>query len=208
MTEAEWLVCTDWWAMLRSLRGKASDRKLRLFAVACCRRVSHMDREEVWQKATDVAERYADGLVSKKRMRDTRKLIWEEMAARSGEHDVLHLQAAAWLLLDSTAHYYDIVNMAVSLLAVPFSQAGLLRDIIGNPFRPVPLDPVWLCWNGGTVRKLAQATYDEHAFDHLPILADALEEAGCMDAAILDHCRGPGPHVRGCWVIDLLLGKT
>jgi hypothetical protein len=83
----------------------------------------------------------------------------------------------------------------------------LLRDIFGNPFRTVTLDPAWLAWNGGTVRKLAQAVYDDRAFDRLPILADALEDAGCTDGEILAHCRSGGEHVRGCWVVDLLLGK-
>ncbi len=87
------------------------------------------------------------------------------------------------------------------------AQCGLVRDIFGNPFRPVALDPAWLAWNDGTVPKLAQAIYDERAFDRLPLLADALEDAGCTDAEILAHCRGPGPHVRGCWVVDLLLEK-
>ncbi len=69
------------------------------------------------------------------------------------------------------------------------------------------MKPAWLRWNSGIVSKLSQNVYDSCTFDHLPILADALEEAGCTDSAILDHCRGPGPHVRGCWVVDLLLGK-
>ena len=65
-----------------------------------------------------------------------------------------------------------------------------------------------VAWNDGTVRKIAQAIYDERAFDRLPILADALEDAGCDNADILNHCRNGGEHVRGCWVVDLLLGKT
>jgi hypothetical protein len=84
----------------------------------------------------------------------------------------------------------------------------LIRDIFGNPFRAVSLVPSWLIWNEATVAKLAQAIYDERAFERLPVLADALEEAGCTDAEILAHCRGPGPHVRGCWALDLLLGKA
>ena len=85
----------------------------------------------------------------------------------------------------------------------------LLRDIFSNrPIRSVPLAPSWLHWNGGTVAKLARTIYDDCCFDDLPILADALEEAGCTETAILEHCLGPGPHVRGCWVVDLLLGKT
>ena len=84
---------------------------------------------------------------------------------------------------------------------------ALLDEIVGNPFRPSVIDPVWLSWNDGTVRKLAGCIYSDRAFERLPILADALEDAGCDSADILSHCRGPGPHVRGCWVIDLLLGK-
>jgi hypothetical protein len=87
-------------------------------------------------------------------------------------------------------------------------QADLLRCILGNPFRPVAVAPCCLAWNDGTVPKLAQAIYEERAFDRLPILADALEDAGCTDEAILSHCRGPGPHARGCWLVDLILGKS
>jgi hypothetical protein len=87
-------------------------------------------------------------------------------------------------------------------------QCILLRDIFDSlHFKPGAIDPHWFAWNGGIVRKLAQAIYDEHRFGDLPILADALEEAGCTDEAILSHCRQPGEHVRGCWVVDALLGK-
>jgi hypothetical protein len=86
-------------------------------------------------------------------------------------------------------------------------QCVILRDIVVSPFRPARVDPAWLDWEGGTVPRLAAAAYEERAFDRLPILADALEEADCTDADILGHLRGPGPHVRGCWVLDLLLGK-
>jgi hypothetical protein len=83
-----------------------------------------------------------------------------------------------------------------------------LRDIFGNPFRSISIDSVWVEWNDRTVLRLAQAIYDERAYDRLPILADALEEAGCNDGVILSHCRQPGEHVRGCWVLDELLGKS
>jgi hypothetical protein len=96
-------------------------------------------------------------------------------------------------------------------------QVTLLRDIVGNPFQPLPprrgkrawehQKRLWLAWNNGTVPKVAQAIYDERDFDRMPILADALEEGGCSEADILAHLRSPGPHVRGCWVVDLLLGK-
>jgi hypothetical protein len=87
------------------------------------------------------------------------------------------------------------------------AQAELLRDLFGNPFRPIPMDPAWLRWGEGSVPKIAQAIYDERCFGDLPVLADALEDAGCTAMDILTHCRHPGEHVRGCWVIDLLLGK-
>ena len=88
------------------------------------------------------------------------------------------------------------------------AQASLLRDIFGNPFRPVAIDPAWLALDNGAIVKIAQRIYEERAFADLPILADALEEAGCTNAELLAHCRHPGPHVRGCWAVDLLLGKT
>ncbi len=78
------------------------------------------------------------------------------------------------------------------------------RDVTGNPFRPVAVDPAW---RTATAVGIAQAIYDDRAFDRLPILADALQDAGCENADILAHCRGDGPHVRGCWVVDLVLGK-
>jgi hypothetical protein len=91
------------------------------------------------------------------------------------------------------------------------AQSQLLRDLFGNPFRPVALDPAWL---SPTVTALAQAAYEERSLPsgeldlaRLKVLADAIEEAGCPDQAILDHLRGPGPHVRGCWPVDLVLGR-
>jgi hypothetical protein len=84
-------------------------------------------------------------------------------------------------------------------------QADLVRDIFGNPFRPVTLDPRWLTSN---VVGLARGIYEDGAFERMPLLADALLDAGCEDADILGHCRGGGPHARGCWVVDLVLGRA
>jgi len=83
----------------------------------------------------------------------------------------------------------------------------LFDCVFGNPFRPATINPDWLEGIGGTVRRIAQGIYDGGAFEHLPILADALEDAAYDNADILAHCRQPGEHVRGCWVLDLLLGK-
>jgi hypothetical protein len=102
----------------------------------------------------------------------------------------------------------DLRNAPAALQAEKEAQANLFRDLFGPlPFRTVAIDPVWLAWNDGTVVKLAQGIYDDRAFDRLPVLADALENAGCADPDMLAHCRQPGAHVRGCWPVDLILGK-
>ncbi len=90
----------------------------------------------------------------------------------------------------------------------PGSWRPLFHDIFGNPFRPLPsLEAKWLRWQDGIIRNLAKQMYDSQDFSSMAILADALEEAGCTDRTILNHCRGLGPHVRGCWVLDLVLNK-
>ncbi|OWK42425.1 hypothetical protein FRUB_04503 [Fimbriiglobus ruber] len=83
--------------------------------------------------------------------------------------------------------------------------AEVFRCIFGNPFRPITFNPSYLT---PTVLSLAKGIYEDRAFDRMPVLADALQDAGCDNEDILTHCRGPGPHVRGCWVVDLCLGKT
>jgi hypothetical protein len=85
------------------------------------------------------------------------------------------------------------------------AQAALLRDIFGNPFRPIAIDPSWLT---STVTALARQMYESRDFGPMPILADALQDSGCENSDVLTHCRGDGPHVRGCWVVDLILGKA
>jgi hypothetical protein len=87
-------------------------------------------------------------------------------------------------------------------------QAALLRDVLGNPFRVPVLDPAWGAWEAGTVVRIARSIYEERRFENLPILADALEDAGCGDEAILDHCRSATEHVRGCWLMDLILERS
>jgi hypothetical protein len=100
------------------------------------------------------------------------------------------------------------LRFSASQAAEERAQAGLLRCLFGPLlFRPVPLVQSWLSWNDGCIVKMANRIYEERAFDRLPVLADALEEAGCGNADILAHCRRPGPHVRGCWLLDLILAK-
>jgi len=96
----------------------------------------------------------------------------------------------------------DPDGQAAAVRMAQIAQAELLRCVVGDPFRPGPRGT----WPDATVERLARWAYDERAFDQLPVLADALEDAGCADAALLSHLRGPGPHVRGCWAVDVVLG--
>ncbi len=205
MTEKEWLECDDPTPMLDFLQGGANDRKLRLFACGCCRRNWHLLTDERSRTTVEVEERKADGLMSESALA---KLVFDPdaphdsprfisfpdawIAARDSSND------AAW---DAARRETDPLNAGDIQRE---AQANLLRDIFGNPFHPVTVDAAWL---NSTVVSLAQAIYEDRAFDRLPILADALEDAGCTNADILNHCRQPGEHVRGCWVVDLLLGK-
>jgi hypothetical protein len=200
MTEAEWLVCTDLKAMLTLLKGQASDRKLRLFACAWGRRNYH-DARSRW--TLEVEEQYADGLA---RME---ALVAAYEAA--GEDPV---DAADTAHFDPYLYAYYLADVCAAADACPagtatggggVSPCTLLRDLIGNPFRPVTFAPTW---RSRTVVNLTESIYRERAFNRLPILADALEAAGCTDTAVLAHCRQPGEHVRGCWVVDLVLAKS
>jgi hypothetical protein len=85
-------------------------------------------------------------------------------------------------------------------------RSNLLREIFGNPFRPPCIDPAWLAWESGQIPRLAREIYDARRFADMPVLGDALEDAGCADADLLAHCRSASPHVRGCWALDALLG--
>jgi hypothetical protein len=197
MTESEWLACANPEKMLEFLKAKVSDRKLRLFAVACCRLVWH--RVDDWGSLTAVesAERYADGQIRFEEMTAAASEAWHELAQKACLSEA---GRAA-----STAAFY------AGGWAMPaperVKQAAVLRDIVGNPFHPIALATAWKQWQGGLVVALAQSIYEERAFDHLPILADALEEAGCDNPEILGHLRGPGPHTRGCWAVDIILGR-
>jgi hypothetical protein len=102
----------------------------------------------------------------------------------------------------------DDANRKLKMAAERGAQAEVLRDIF-NPFRAAAaFDPAWRDWQGGPVPRLARRIYQERRWDDMPVLAEALERAGGADADMLAHCRGPGPHVRGCWVVDLILKKS
>jgi hypothetical protein len=250
MTEAEWRSCTDPQEMLQFLREseRASDRKLRLFACACCRRISGLFPDHSYASAVETVEQFADGVAGIEELnavdaamlaaRDevgAAALLAELGDAPPATFAVSSAVARAVLALtwipDDRGYLRgaclgatEAAGWAISArcpdeleddTAEKEAQCGVLRDLF-NPFRTAPaIDPAWLTWNDSAVTRMATAIYEKRSLPEgtldaqgLAVLADALEEAGCADEAILSHCRGPGPHVRGCWVLDGLLGKS
>jgi hypothetical protein len=216
MAEAQWLTCESIEDMLQVFPANTSARKLRLFAVACCRRLPGL--AELSLRALDVAERHAEGLAGPDALRQAYMEAFGLVARHEDnppdEQAYNATQAVAWAVvvpiigpreMAASAAYH--AGRALPGLAERRAQALLLADILLAP-PSATVSPAWLAWDGGTVVALARAVESEQTFERLPILADALEDAGCTDAAILDHCRGPGPHTQGCWVVDALLGKS
>ena len=201
--------------MLKASYSRRRHRKLRLFAVACCRRNWPLLSDERSKRAIDVAERYADANAKDEELREAGNAVHIahreafkgigktgaclEWAAAYVTDPVAFLAAKRVSWMSATPRETGHFTGAEYLI-----QGNLVRDIFGNPFRPVTFDPSWRTLS---VVGLAQTMYDNRAFDQMSDLADALERAGCRDEAILDHCRMPGEHVRGCWVLDLVLGK-
>jgi|SRR5579883_459261 len=227
MTEAEWLACEDPLPMLLFIDDAMTYRRLQLFACACCRLITEWLPDDVSVWAMAAAERSADhGLPLTRSLLDSMKETFRAMEVlaegyaqqaltahdgrdRSTAHrrsDAAAALAAAVNLADG--HKTLVVRCSAACApdrAAAFRhQAGLLRDIFGNPCRPVAFSPNW---RTDTALSLARQMYDSHDFSTMPILADVLQDAGCDNEDILNHCRGEGPHVRGCWVVDLILGK-
>jgi len=218
VTEAEWLACEEPRRMLAFLSERASDRKMRLFAVACCSQIWELMLDPRCRAAVEASAQYADGLISESLLdllSAAAEEAWEDTIGEPGEEcriaeSVAHAASyasspslALSVLMEAIQAAAEVVPGGVSIAQI--TQADLLCDIFGNPFRPAALDPAW---RTETVLALARVIYEERAFDRMPILADALQDAGCTDEDVLNHCRGPGPHARGCWVVDLILGKT
>ncbi len=241
MTESEWVVSNDPKAMLQALAGHATDRKLRLFANACCHRVMSHIADDRSRAAVEFAERHADTGVARRKGRPAihraAKAAWQEAYMKMFEitdpveharhmAEVTAAEAAA-VALDSNARWsaeyaagFSSIARGWRLLASSgvtsreFDQAArrpeeeqqahLLREVFGNPFRPRTVHP---SWRSSNVVSLTLVTYQEGTFEQLPVLADALLDAGCSDEDLMDHFRGPGLHVRGCWALDLVLAK-
>jgi hypothetical protein len=220
MTETEWEMSNDPRRMLQVIEASLpSERKVRLFNAAICRRYWEYLPEES-KAILSESELLADGLVQR----------------GSGEFDLCHRANAIVGPLDRkypTKRYPNAKTRirrdsaaAVCYAVIPNELWGavsyfweinpaekewhsaILRDVFGNPFRQVSLDPSSVMCGGAKLMSIAQAIYDNRGFDRLPLLADALEGAGCTNAYLLAHCRQLGPHFKGCWAVDLILGKT
>jgi len=209
MTEEAWLACSDPTCMGPFIVRAASKRKARLLACACCRRLGHV-LPDALRGYLDAAERYADRRSKKGELPIGLKGMGKRDYASQAVLEATYRHASVSSLLFTLIHVRLAVaenglgDTGAELTTESAAQATVIRDIIGNPFRPVTADTSWLT---STTVGLARTIYEERAFDRLPILADALEEADCDEPAILDHCRSDGPHVRGCWAVDLVLGK-
>jgi hypothetical protein len=218
MTEAEWNHCADPLKMLHYLRADVAGRKTLLLVCACIRR--HWDvlvnegrkwvllAEDYAEKPgphrlpnPDVCGNTLDPMIFGDHWDGAIRIAGKD--ANDDWHGVTESLEQLW-----SGFYecddYDTLSGNDEWKAERRQQALLIRDVFGNPFNHITLDP---SWQTSAVKHLAEAIYEERGFDRLPILADALEDAGCANADIIGHCRGPGPHTRGCFVIDLLLGR-
>jgi hypothetical protein len=269
MTESEWLQCTDPADMQHFLHCKVSERKWRLLACACCRRVWHLYPDERSRQGIAAVERFVDGQIDREELGQagsTASQAWREAGLRApvdgtgtpasqawreaepgyyGEDEAprydrhlgqayAHAAEAVVRLTSTVEWWYGFAAVAKEIRqAILFASSGdgpdglaamaeeckaqcdLVREVVGNPFSASALSLAVLTWNDALVVRLAQTAYHNRQLpsghldpDHLAVLADALEEAGCQDEEILGHLRQPGAvHVRGCHVVDLLLAK-
>ena len=226
MTDAEWERCTDRARMLEFLQDRISERKYRLFAVACCRQQWELFPHIPHRRVIEAAEQFADGQCTIEELRTVAEPLMRLQAKSKLTREQRKLTGAAYSLTltpvdynplwrqtlgavqsvseavaarhgDYTAEFYDSEREMLP-------QISMLHDIVGNPFYPEAVEPTWLT---ATVVQLARTMYESRDFSPMPILADALQDADCDNHIILGHCHGSWPHVRGCWVVDLILGK-
>ena len=196
--------------LLKALAGRLSDRKLRLFACACVRRLPAANKGSGGQ-AVALAERFADGKATDHELASARfggrflpgHPAWAVCWAPDQDARAMTERALAWVVGQVTGYQGWAVS---NVLEEEEAQADLLRELVSPEMRRVEIDPLVRAWNDGTVVQLARGIYEERAFEQMPILGDALEEAGCTDGELLDHCRQRGRHVPGCWAVDSILG--
>ena len=224
MTEEEWWDHASPGLMLRLKGSAASDRKLWLFTCHCAELVWRSMLQRGDPPHIELAWAGADGLVRQSEVEAAAPAANPDgrQSMRTGLELIewCAVRAVQAAFLPPTADGLSRTRHSVEALAVQLASdagqdtarasrtartalADLLRDIFGNPFRPATFSPEW---RTDTVLSLARGMYESRDFSAMPILADALQDAGCDSADALNHCRGPGPHGRGCWVVDLVLG--
>lgn len=233
MTEEEWLTSADPDALLDFLGKGPSERKRRLFACACCRRIWPLIPDERARRLVELSERYADGKVERPALLAAADALaegwvmfravsleaawataWSQAFTEAAGFAARAAGAAAAAqtnLFSETAQDAFVRARDAESQAWEIERAGqaeLIREIFGNPFRSPWLDPAWLAENGPEVILLAESIYEQRRFEDMPLLGAALGTAGCEDADILDHCVGPHDHVRGCWILDTVLQKN
>jgi hypothetical protein len=211
MDQQGWLESAEAWPMLEFLRGRVSERRLRLFACACLRRVWDVLTEEDSRKAVEIVERYADGEIRKEELAAARD------AANNASSDVMGCTAvnAAFGAASATEEDVERALQAVEDAAradvspdARRAQAELLREIVGDPFIPAPTDLAWLRRAEGQVQRVAQSAYRSTSAEESKTLADVLEAAGCNYPELLSHLREARQHARGCWAASWVLGKA
>jgi len=193
MNETLWMAYGNPEPMLQVLKHNVSNRKLRWFAVACVR----------WRPPVEFTKFHWDVVQELEEMIDESDYVPAPEWGIGYALQALITPRAFWAALQTAERTLGVGEITRDKSRN--AQCVLLRDIFGNPFRPVVFDPRW---QSETAVALAKGIYADRAFDRMPILADALEEAGCDNFDVLNHCRGDGPHVRGCWVVDLLSGRS
>jgi hypothetical protein len=203
MTEAKWLSQAMPMPLLLFLEDKASGRKFRLYATACWRLSWSNLTDPSGRAVIEAAEAFADGLINEEEL----NLVKDAYPQGEKYNPSAVATKAAYVAASLAAQKAGLPEGVFCRLSRNRidEHVALLRDIFGNPFRPIAFSPAW---HTDTAVALARQMYESRDFSAMPILADALQDAGCDSEDILTHCRGEGPHVRGCWVVDLVLGKA
>jgi hypothetical protein len=221
MTESAWLATSNPILLLKYACKHVSVRKLRLFGIACCHRIWDLLPDERSRAAVNLCEHFADHPEAQASLDAAWKLANNVLLDL--ENDADGKETAAYAVRHACEEKINPAICSVSAemlrlanLLSPLKnsstvqrrwQCNLLREIIGNPFRVSSIDQALSMQTLGTAIALARSIYSDKSFNCVPLLGDALEDAGCLNPAILAHCHATRAHVRGCWVVDLVLGK-
>jgi hypothetical protein len=213
LAEDDYLACCNPQRLVSFLANRNvpwSVRRVSLLGCACLRLGWDRLHEEM-RRCIETAEALADQQKDRgreKRRKESRRRFHDwtrEQNSAPGWDEDLAQRVLGTLATDRDGAWLAWSGIFRLKPLGPVCPGQLVHDIFGNPFRPLTVDLRWLDRLGGAVLHLARGIYDTHRFNEMPVLGDALEDAGCTDRAILDHCRGPGPHARGCWLLDTLL---